>query len=109
VVVEVVSHLRIICNLPLPVCRVLLLHEAADYQACVGHIVLWLHASCLLCVLRAHRNNWFLCLLLVHEVDLLIFEDRLGLIASTAQGWNCLKLLYGYCEMALIFQFILFS
>lgn len=85
--VEVLPHLRILRFISLPVRGFLLLHKAADYKAGVWHLVLRVHASRLLCLLRADRHNWFLCLLLVHKVDLLVSEDRLG--ANRTENRTC--------------------
>ncbi|KAK9043970.1 hypothetical protein V6N11_072293 [Hibiscus sabdariffa] len=49
----------------------------SDSSANIRNFALPVYVDCSLCILRAHQNNWFLCLLLVHKAYLLIIEDRL--------------------------------
>ncbi|GFS31448.1 endomembrane protein 70 protein family [Actinidia rufa] len=77
-VVEILSHFRILCALPLPLRRLLLLHEARDHEARFWGVVLRVHAHRLVRFLRAHWHDWVLRVLLVYEAHLLLSEDRLS-------------------------------
>ncbi|KAE8674403.1 hypothetical protein F3Y22_tig00111758pilonHSYRG00349 [Hibiscus syriacus] len=67
IVVEILLEVRFFGTLPIPLRCILLLHEARDHETSIRNSLLRLHVDRIVCVLRPHQRDRFLCLFLVQQ------------------------------------------